>query len=310
MNRGPKAEVIGGFTIIEVLIVLAVTIFLFFVAALTISGKQDTTEFNQASNELQSYLQQIIDSVQNGSYTNNENFICNAGISAPPTIVPGSGVTIGSNTGCIFLGKDVQFAVTDNASSTYKSQLIYTYPIVGNRLSSSNLPSQNLLDANPVILAVGDTPKSEENASLEYGLEFACQHAIMYYTAIPSAGTSPCRSPGAGIYIGAFGFATNTPDSTSSGPSGDSDASQAVSLVAFDNTNLGDTPQLNISNVNHDFGIYESSGGTSDVIVSPAGGILMCLKSGGTNESALLSVGESNQALSISINVIENSKTC
>src|SRR5581483_1475770 len=98
-----------GFTIIEVLIVLAVTAAMFLLAVLSINGKQNTAEFQQAINDIRSSLQQEIDQVAAGDYSNTGNFTCDG---TGGSLVIAKGVNKqGSNTGCIYLGKALQFEV-------------------------------------------------------------------------------------------------------------------------------------------------------------------------------------------------------
>lgn len=101
-----------GFTIIEVMIVLAVTGALFVSAALLIAGRQQQTQFDQSIREVQSQIQQVINEIGHGFYPNSGDFSCEAGSSGPPTFT-GAAAGQGTNEGCIFLGKAIQFGVAD-----------------------------------------------------------------------------------------------------------------------------------------------------------------------------------------------------
>jgi hypothetical protein len=99
MKRGLGS---GGYTIIEVMIVLAVTAALFISTALLLTGKQGKTQFEQGVNDFSMQLESVMSDVGASYYTNG--FTCTATapgkpvLSAPPK-------DAGSNEGCVFLGK-------------------------------------------------------------------------------------------------------------------------------------------------------------------------------------------------------------
>ncbi len=101
-----------GYTIVEVLVVLAVSGVLFLLAADFITGKQSKTSFQQGSNELVSRLQAIVEEVSTGHYADIP-LTCDA-FSNPsrlifdPTVKPQ-----GSNQDCVFLGKIIHFSVAN-----------------------------------------------------------------------------------------------------------------------------------------------------------------------------------------------------
>lgn len=105
----------SGFTMIEVLIVLAVTLVLFFIATLFISGKQSKVEFTNAVYNLQSELNQTIASVSDATFP-NQSFSCTTGNigmgMGVPNISTGS-VALGAHYGCIYLGKLIQFSANN-----------------------------------------------------------------------------------------------------------------------------------------------------------------------------------------------------
>src|ERR1044072_1792136 len=98
-----------GLTVVETMIVLAVMGALFVSAAILMSGRISRVEFTQAINDIQSSLQQTISQVGAGYYPNAGNFSCNG--TAGTVNITGSGTNQGSNTGCVFLGKVLQFGV-------------------------------------------------------------------------------------------------------------------------------------------------------------------------------------------------------
>lgn len=123
-----------GYTIIEVMIVLAVSGVMFVIAANFINGKQAKTSFTTGVNELASKIQDTIEQVNDGRYADS---LLNCTGGAGSISFPGSTAAQGTNSGCIFLGKLIQFRGT-----SYRTILL-----AGSRLNSSNVPSTSLIDA-------------------------------------------------------------------------------------------------------------------------------------------------------------------
>jgi len=100
----------SGYTILEVMIVLAVSGVLFVIAANFINDKQARTSFPVGTNQLASNLQGVIDDVADGSYS-DVNISCSGGGGAPPTITetPTGAENQGRNAACVFRGKLLHF---------------------------------------------------------------------------------------------------------------------------------------------------------------------------------------------------------
>ena len=145
---------LAGFTITEVMIVLAVTGVLFAVIAATITGRQRSNEFTQSINDIRSELQQQISEVQAGYYPRSGNFECTAG----PTINSVGNVEQGANDACVYLGKAFQFAAGNPEN-------IRIYTIVGNR-SANDMTAANPTPIKPTTL-------SDDTIQLRYGLTVA-----------------------------------------------------------------------------------------------------------------------------------------
>jgi len=106
----------SGYTIIEVLIVLAISSFMFVIASQFISGKAADTSFRTGVNEMASRIQDAIDQVSNGQYT-DQQVKCS---------VTGSVFTFTANSGsqgnsqdCIFIGKYFAFTADDTKYPLY-----------------------------------------------------------------------------------------------------------------------------------------------------------------------------------------------
>jgi prepilin-type N-terminal cleavage/methylation domain-containing protein len=102
-----------GYTIIEVMIVLAVSGVMFMIAATFISGKEASTAFTEGSNEFATQLQTVVEQVVDGQYS-DISFNCAIGgdglpdITLPTAAQEGEDLQ-GTNSPCIFLGKFIHF---------------------------------------------------------------------------------------------------------------------------------------------------------------------------------------------------------
>ena len=106
----------AGYTMSEVLIVLAVTTVMFAAIAAIMQGRQATAEFNQAVRDYEAKLLNVMSDVRTGFY--QSGFQCTAAGSAPPAVVAAP-VDPASNSGCIFVGKVLQPSTTVPSSSIF-----------------------------------------------------------------------------------------------------------------------------------------------------------------------------------------------
>ncbi len=132
-----------GYTIVEIMIVLAVSGFMFVVAANFINGKQARTSFNQGVHEMASQVQNLIEQVTDGHYS---DVPLNCAFNAGDTDASNSAVTAGQgeNAPCVFLGKVMFFS--QGTIGRYRIM-----SMAGGRIiPTSNDPSTALLNAGPV----------------------------------------------------------------------------------------------------------------------------------------------------------------
>jgi prepilin-type N-terminal cleavage/methylation domain-containing protein len=283
MKKGGTS--VAGFTIIEVMIVLAVTGILFAAAVTLIAGRQNKTEFTQAINQVQSQIQQVMDNVSNGYYASQQNFTCLPGNSAPPTITTTSS-NRGSNNGCIFFGKVMQFETGNTINS---------YTIIGNQTATGGLPAQSFTESGvePILLAPDSgsstVPWEKDQVYLEYGLTVASMqynNTNIGAIAVASSPSNPSTS-----YL-------------TSGP-------QQVNITPIPGTSISDPDpsQLpggytTIRNIN-----TALQGSTIGANSNPSGGIKICFKSGTTNQSGLITIGGNNQQALVTL-AVKSSTDC
>lgn len=273
MKGGHKAR---GFTIIETLIVLAVTGGLFTAVALSISGKQTRTQFEQSINDIKAQVEQAINDVAVGFYPNTNNFRCQAGAFGP---VLSTGVTAqGENTGCVFLGRVIQFGISGTDPEEFR---IFT--VAGLQRTTTGAEVATYAAALPKVVAPTSADPGIPNAStvgrLQYGLTI-------------------CKTPATcnQTNVGAIAF-MNSLASYSSGSivSG----SQQIKVIPVTGSTLNVAANDAANTINNN--LAASAEATT--------GINLCFVSGGTNQSGLLTIGSTNKQLSVTISIKEN-KTC
>lgn len=114
-----------GYTIVEVMVVLAVSGVMFLIAATFVNGKQASTSFSAGVHDMASSLQDVIEQVNDGRYS-DVPFTCSPG--SPPgfsgTVLPDQG----TNSDCVFVGKFLYFS--GNYSANYQ-----VFTLAGNRQS-------------------------------------------------------------------------------------------------------------------------------------------------------------------------------
>ncbi|HEX8762821.1 MAG TPA: type II secretion system protein [Candidatus Saccharimonadales bacterium] len=260
-----------GFTITETLIVLAVTGGLFLVVAASLSGRQAKTQFEQGINEVRSQIQQTINEVGAGFYPNTNNFSCTAGGSGPVFAAAGS-TDQGENVGCTFLGKAIQFKV---GSSDPEIMKIYTIAGLQRTTAGDEPTDYDQAEARVVAPSTSSpsTPDASEVKPLLYGLT--------------TTGTNT---------TGTIAFVNKLSASADSIISGE----QQVNVIPVTNTPYGLTQQVGAQRINSNLG---------SSTVNPAGGVSLCFKSGGTNQSGLITIGSNGRQLSVTLS-IRNGTSC
>ena len=271
---------------IEVLIVLAITGLLFAATAALLAGKQNQTAFDQAIRQVQAQIQQGINDVAVGYFPNVGNVKCTAGGSGPD-IVALSGSQQGANTGCVFLGKAMQFGVSADPEMvvTHTIAALQKDPVTGGDVTS-------LLVALPKGVAPSSVDPNIPDADTSEPLQQGLTTYRMWYNS------------GAGDRkIGEVAF-TNSLASYSGGSiiSG----SQQVVVVPVDDGGIksvigaGKTATDGIDAINSSLKLSPTN---------PTSGVFICLVSAGTTQSGLITIGNNGRQLSVKLD-IKSDKTC
>lgn len=123
----------GGYTIIEVIIVLAISGAIFLSAVTIFAGKQARTQFSQAMQDVNSQIQSYISDVRVSLFPGAGQYTCSVS-GGRPQLSPASpgDDTTGTSQDCIFLGKAL-FVDKTTTPGTIKS-----YTVLGTRLNQAN----------------------------------------------------------------------------------------------------------------------------------------------------------------------------
>jgi type II secretory pathway pseudopilin PulG len=269
----------AGFTIVETMIVLAVTGGLFVAIAVTLSGRQNAAEFSHSIQSAQSRIQQVIDQVSAGFYPNNGDFTCMA--AGGNVQFGGSSSSQGTNQDCVFLGKVIQFGVHGTDPEQYN---VYTVAGLRGYGTGATSPFQNV---SPAVVGVGSNYTGYSlSGTLEYGLTTLW---------VKSNGTD----------VGAVGFLME-PGTLDSTTGSYASGGQQIDLVPLPGTSLNQTINSTAAAIDNRL---QDPNLTADAPINPPGGVQICLVSGATNQSGLITIGGSGRQLLVKLD-IKNNGTC
>ena len=260
----------SGYTMVEIMVVLAVSSFLILVSATFLSGSRGRTEFSQSMRDLQSQIQSWIDDVPNGfAYQTNANAYCHLG--GGSVVIDNGGKPQSAKPDCIFLGKAIQF--TDAPSTA-----VYAYSVFGLRTDSSGNLVPTLQASGPVP-AANATGTGTANFTDTYNLKTGTQlKKIVKSSGITSFGVN---SHMAGFYL-----SLNT--DASIGQNGNSN------LIAYQYP-IGNYPNINDNQIVH---CIEGVPGVCNFTASGNPDALsdweLCFENNANLETALLTISASS----------------
>jgi prepilin-type N-terminal cleavage/methylation domain-containing protein len=143
-GRNKQSKQLPGYTIIEVLIVLAVSGMMFVIAINFINDKQGKAAFTQGTNELVSQIQNTIEQVTNGQFS---DVPLNCSFSGGTTSVTSGTRPPGTNSTCIFVGKMLRFQAD---ATTYDTLSLAGGRVTTNGAGTPITPSLSNID--PVVI--------------------------------------------------------------------------------------------------------------------------------------------------------------
>jgi prepilin-type N-terminal cleavage/methylation domain-containing protein len=298
MKRGGYRQSTGGFTIVEVLIVLAVSSLILLSAMTLVNGRQARTEFTTGVNDLEQQFQQIINETASGYYPNTQDFTCtgNPGSAVSFTLIPRGQ---GTNASCIFLGKAIQFGTT--ASGVDPTRLT-VLPLAGNGYqNATHDPILTLAQAGPRAIypanALDRAPIDAITAeTMEYGLQVASSNAqcaipgnppICYWTGSTYAKTG----------IAAFVAGDSGGNIAANNPAGGlASGTQQVSLYAVSPSQPGDSLGAATAHI----GNISGASGLGGLVSTSK--ILICIASATTSQAGLFTIsGDGSLSVTLAI---------
>ena len=155
-----RAKKHAGYTILEVLIFIAVSSLMFVSAMRAISGRQKQVQFTQSVQEFDAKIKDIINDVTTGYYPTNDTVDCTVS-GDDVVIIDGSGTNqeLGTNDDCIYVGKVIDFKINDDDTA------MRIYAMAGKRYSDNELtPSDSIGDAKPKAVSLPGISTFTESA--------------------------------------------------------------------------------------------------------------------------------------------------
>jgi type II secretory pathway pseudopilin PulG len=292
-SPGKVARVLG-FTIVETLIFLAVSGIIFVSAIRLLSGKQNSTEFSTGLGTFTSQLQNAVNNVSTGYYNLPDTTACqaqNSGSAATIRLSTASNSVTGQNFGCTFIGDALHFC-TDTSCNQAQYQV---YPLIGLQYKGNVPPIQStsLADAHPTSAA--DLANS---LAMPYGLTVDYIHYV---------NSSPPTTESGQTILFFTTFNTYAP-----GTSQLNSGSQNVEIAPMP-TPASPTASL-VSQINS---ITDDCAITGDICEgqaptdpsapkNPPAGVEVCINSGSTSNSALLTIGGDTSGSFITTQIFTN----
>jgi hypothetical protein len=267
-----RSSSFAGYTIVETMIFLAISVAFFGSVVSTMSRQTTRTRFTESVETFEARLQDVLNDVSTGFYPSNSDFRCIASINGP-TFSNGANQQ-GTNTGCVFVGKAIQFAPNTGAGN------YNIFTMVGNRLgtdaSNTNEEVTSIAETKPRLLGV----RAQTGRGVVDGGAFSSGVVV-----------SKVVSLGDGLPISGLAIVS---DFTKKVPINNSITgnSSRVQLAAVKNTNLGMTADGFASRVEHPSTVNLD-------FASAQAGILICLREGSNGRKASITIGKNNQQLSL-----------
>lgn len=186
----------AGFTIVETLIVLAVSGILAISAMVLVSGRQNKTQFQVAATSIKQQIEQLINETANGYYPSNNDFTC-SGSSGSVTITSAAGAQ-GTNSTCIFLGKAVAFGV--GATGADRESFI-VYPLVGKRFAgATSTEVSTFAQSKPLALAPSTTGVGNLSG-IDYSTSYKTKNGLSLSYAEYNERTAPTGAAPSGTVV-------------------------------------------------------------------------------------------------------------
>lgn len=163
----------AGYTIVEVMIFLAISSVLLLSAIGMFSGRIQRTQFSQSAQALDSQIKSVANESSTGTYPSTPAFNCVV-VAGQPVTNPFVSGSQGSRTDCIFAGKIINFGALSGTCTTPMTSAscinLDVYTVVGRRLvPATNQVSTSLTGATGAAPRIVQTPNLTQTINLGYG---------------------------------------------------------------------------------------------------------------------------------------------
>lgn len=268
-----------GYTIVEVMIVLAVSGALLASALLFMNGRSRRLAFENDITDFRTELDDVINNVSSGYYARSSDFQC-SGASGVPS-VSSSVSSRGTNADCQFLGRAVH--VNKNWNNYY-----YIHNVIGLRkVDGKGSLVSSIAEAKPQLLSIS----SALSSSYQSGVETA--EKVNVFNSKIGATKYFNFDNTAVIDKGFLGFISSFPNFTQ-GSSNPDPGAQSVSLYVYDNgQNL-----ISLS-VSKDSAV-DAFPPVNPSFLKPIDKFQFCFDSLGSSQRGIITVGEDRNDLKTS----------
>lgn len=278
MRRARFAQ--AGFTIVEVMIFLAITGVLLASALLLFNGRIARTQFTQGVHELDNKIKGVVTEVAAGTYPGTQPFDCTVDTSGQIRVTLNAGGEQGTRNSCIFLGKVMQFGVNGangcSGSNLQDCRTLNIYTAAGRRLASGGKDVQSLAGpdgARPELIDGSEVPGSEVNLT-----ETVQLGGGMWATKLVQvSNNNPVGAIGIFQTLGSYSTGVNP----RLNPGSQTVQTWPIAAGAFPQTQS--TVHDSVANHNPD-------GTFAPANANPTDGIMLCVE-GGVNQKASIVVG-------------------
>lgn len=274
MKRGARSK---GFTIVETMIVLAVSGAIMIGALSLVGGSQNRVQFDVALKDVDQQITTVVNNVANGFYPDLKNQVCTVDdLNFRLNLSPAAS-SLGKNLNCVFLGSVIEFTDQDYFN---------VYTIAGRRIkSSTNTVNTKMADSYSTALI---TPNSPQKINLSNGIEVSKIKIDTNGDGAYSAAESS---------YGSIGFFTTLGDEDSSGQllSG----SLSIDYIGMLTSGIDSTNDIpgGAGYIQNGFRSYYAGN------VNPSSGIMVCLKSNTTNDYGIITIGGEGRSATTSVRV-------
>ena len=271
-----------GYTIIEVMIVLAVSAGLMVVASVFIGGRQAKTEFQVAIRSTQTKIQQVLNEANSGYYQSDYDFSCSK-VAGDYVKIKGSGVTEerGAHGDCIYIGNSLVFTQDG----------LFVVPMAGQRLKDSTSEStQTIAEAKPTAIAGDGNPARNNTGPTGSIKQYSYSPGVKFVRASYDAASMTPQTM--------FGFAALSSLADFQQSNGLSNGSQTINLYRYTQAFTAATHEQIADTINDEPNAF-----------TKANKINLCFEGTGVNQSFVITVGSNNGGILVT-NKIKNGGTC